>query len=422
MKIVYFALTRQGNDLALQLCAGLPGQIVTKEVLREKNRSLHDLVRELWTRADGLVFIMAAGIVVRTIASLLKSKTSDPAVVVMDAAGRFAVSLLSGHLGGANALAAQLAGLCGGQAVITTGTDVANTVAFDVFAREQGCRIENIRELKYISAAMIEGEPVHVFSPWPGVPPFPENVRVHVPEGTGGVCHAAGSIEGGADAQMEYGAAGGIEGARAALSKSGSAAVFIGHKYDEGKPFCGGLEDMAHRLFLRPRNLFIGVGCKRNVDSAAMAGTFEDFLEKNQIKAADVAGLATIGLKMDEPAIGSLCRQYGLELIEIKKEQIDALEAAGALTLTSEFVRRATGVGSVSEGCAIASAAGALLPDTSPGDGREEMAGVPKPADAPGQVRLICPKTKYTGITFALAERVPWRQSAGTASSGFHVQ
>ena len=70
MKIVYFALTRQGNDLALQLCAGLPGQIVTKEVLREKNRSLHDLVRELWTRADGLVFIMAAGIVVRTIASL----------------------------------------------------------------------------------------------------------------------------------------------------------------------------------------------------------------------------------------------------------------------------------------------------------------------------------------------------------------
>ena len=94
---------------------------------------------------------MASGIVVRTIAPLLVSKASDPAVVVMDSRGAFAVSLLSGHLGGANDLAKALAKTSGGQAVITTGTDVEHTLAFDVFARENHLRIVNLSVLKYIS-------------------------------------------------------------------------------------------------------------------------------------------------------------------------------------------------------------------------------------------------------------------------------
>ena len=357
MTIIYFSLTAQGNALASRLAQGIPGDIVTKETLLLQKESLAEAVGRLWAGADGLVFIMASGIVVRTIAPLLSSKTSDPGVVVMDLYGRFAVSLLSGHLGGANALARRLSAISGGQAVITTGTDVAHTVAFDVFAKARGFSIENIGDLKYVSSAMIEKMPVRLFSPWPGVPEFPGNVRVF-------------------EEKPAF--------IKEPLDKS--PCVFIGHTYDEPDFLSrGGKNRDFPVLYLRPGNLYIGVGCKKNVDCAAMVHAFEDFFEKNQINAQNVAGLATIDLKKDEPAIALLCEKYHLGLSIIDKEIIGRLEAQGILH-TSDFVRQTTGVGSVSEGCALGAAMTA-------GNGR---------------ARLVCPKTKYTGITFALAEHTPW--------------
>src|SRR5208283_281835 len=99
-------------------------------------------VNDLWWTDKGLIFIMAAGIVVRTIALLLKDKRTDPGVVVLDEKGQFAISLLSGHLGGANALAAEIAEFMGGKAVITTASDVNDMPSLDLWAQQQDLTID----------------------------------------------------------------------------------------------------------------------------------------------------------------------------------------------------------------------------------------------------------------------------------------
>ena len=157
MNIAYFYMTQKGGGLVRALSETMPGDIYNKE-------NYKDGLRCQWDKADALVFVMASGIVVRCIAPYIQSKTSDPAVLVLDQNGRFVISLLSGHLGGANALAVKIAGLCGGTPVITTATDVAGVPAMDVFAKENGLVIENIESLKYISSAMVEKKPVAVVS------------------------------------------------------------------------------------------------------------------------------------------------------------------------------------------------------------------------------------------------------------------
>lgn len=460
MKLIYFALTKSAGALAEKLCRACPGDIVTRETLtalaaRESSEvipfretmdltksgksrepmdmaeagksmdiakagissgcgSFADAVSDAWGKYDGMVFIMASGIVVRTIAPLLKSKTSDPAVVVMDAGGRFAVSLLSGHLGGANALAKALAHVCGGQAVITTGTDVAHTLAFDVLAKANQCLIENIKDMKYISSAMIEREPVDVYCTCPAEFRWPDNVRVYTTadDQKAGVDQRnvadQNAAAGQTDAANRNVAASqtAAVGERIAASEVASSrqnttahvAVVIGHRFEIEVP------EMAYDkvLYLSPKDLCVGIGCKKNIPPQMLEDAFVHFLELNKICSGEVAGLATIALKKDEPAILKLSEKYGLPLYIIEDEAIKALESAGAVQV-SAFVKKTTGVGAVSEGSALAlaqkledngkSTAGTLA-------AAENMAG----AAAPGRAVLICPKTKYDGITFALAQ------------------
>lgn len=128
MNTAYFYLTDEGGKLAHKLAAAHPGDIYNKENFKEN-------LRAGFGKYDSLVCIMATGIVVRILAPLIVHKTSDPAVVVLDQKGKHAISLLSGHLGGANDLAREMASISGGEAVITTATDVAGELSFDTFAK-----------------------------------------------------------------------------------------------------------------------------------------------------------------------------------------------------------------------------------------------------------------------------------------------
>lgn len=131
-----------------------------------------------WTQkqfgqADGLIYIGAAGIAVRAIAPYLKDKMTDPAVVVIDDQSRYAVSLLSGHVGGANALAEEAAQILGAVPVITTASDVRGLTAVDVWARRRGLLISDRILAKETAAALVNGEEVGFFSDYPledGVP------------------------------------------------------------------------------------------------------------------------------------------------------------------------------------------------------------------------------------------------------------
>lgn len=135
-------------------------------------------VRE-WTKAhfagaDALLFIGACGIAVRAVAPHIVSKLSDPAVLVMDEKGEHVISLLSGHLGGANALCLQIARLTGARPVITTATDLNRLPAVDVWAKENDCAIENPENIKRVSAAVLRHDEVGVMITERALtPPFP---------------------------------------------------------------------------------------------------------------------------------------------------------------------------------------------------------------------------------------------------------
>ena len=117
--------------------------------------------------ADALLFVCAAGIAVRAIAPWVKDKTTDPAVLVIDEAARFAIPLLSGHIGGANALARMLSEALGLTPVITTATDINDLFAVDVFASENHLRITDMGTAKAVSAALLSGTPVGFYSDLP---------------------------------------------------------------------------------------------------------------------------------------------------------------------------------------------------------------------------------------------------------------
>lgn len=127
--IAYF--TEQGGRLAHRIADGLAPEY--EILLYEKG--LKDWCAACFAKAELIIFIGACGIAVRTIAPLLKSKTEDPAVLVLDEAGQYVISLLSGHIGGANAYAQKIAGLTGATPVITTASDVRGKIAVDVFAK-----------------------------------------------------------------------------------------------------------------------------------------------------------------------------------------------------------------------------------------------------------------------------------------------
>lgn len=155
MKIGYFALTEQGFELVHRLNKRWPGGIFPKADLKQH-------IEEAWGQSDALVFVMAAGIVVRYIAPLLRGKDKDPAVIVMDIRGQWVISLLSGHLGGANELAVQLAAVTGGHPIVTTATDVEGIVAFDEVAKRNQLLIENLSALKYVSGRLLDKKEVKV--------------------------------------------------------------------------------------------------------------------------------------------------------------------------------------------------------------------------------------------------------------------
>lgn len=174
MKIAVVSITRHGITLAGRVVSALPGaQLFSPEKFRPEAQvaapgvahcytgKVGDQVPALFAAFDGIVAIVSLGAVVRLIAPHLKNKEVDPAVVVIDEAGQFVIPVLSGHLGGANALAGHLATALGAVPVLTTASDARQTLAVDLLGRELGWTVEATHdEIVRCSAAMVNDEPV----------------------------------------------------------------------------------------------------------------------------------------------------------------------------------------------------------------------------------------------------------------------
>lgn len=165
MKVALICFSLTGQQTGERLCRGLEAAGMTAE-LDKKSKYLPDSIQistsawagEKFSDSDALIFIGATGIAVRSIAPYVASKKSDPAVLVVDECGKFVISLLSGHLGGANELALKTAEILEAIPVVTTATDLHHRFAVDVFAKKNNCNIFNMKAAKEVSAALLAGK------------------------------------------------------------------------------------------------------------------------------------------------------------------------------------------------------------------------------------------------------------------------
>lgn len=197
-RIALLAITRQGVALAARLARHWPQATVCAPARwaaplaelpnprRIYEGALRGEIGPLLAAHEQLVCFVSLGAMVRLLAPHLKSKAEDPGVVVVDEAGRFAIAVLSGHVGGANEWAQRVAALLGAVPVITTASDVMGTLAVDILGREHGWRAIAPKEnLTRAAACVVNGEPVAFVQEagylrhwWPHAAPLPANIRV----------------------------------------------------------------------------------------------------------------------------------------------------------------------------------------------------------------------------------------------------
>lgn len=312
MTLRLLAFTARGFALAQTLAGALGG---------EAARCGAPLGPADWTtdgfaQADALVFVGAAGIAVRAIAPHVCHKAVDPAVVVVDEAGRFAVPILSGHLGGANDLARRIAAQCGAVPVITTATDVRGLFAVDEWARRQNCRVENPEAIVRVSSKILAGGTAGIYSPWP--------ITGRPPE------HTAPAAEHSCDAMLTL------------RRESGDA------------------------LRLIPVIAVLGVGCRRDTPAALLERAFAALLEKSGLNSLAFYKACSIDLKREEPGLLAFCQNRGLPLETFSAQALRDVEGRFS---PSAFVQSVTGVDNVCERAAVLGSGGALIVKKQAGDG-----------------------------------------------------
>jgi cobalt-precorrin 5A hydrolase len=281
---------------------------------------LKSFVGRAFSDYDGLIFIMATGIVVRTIAPFIKGKDTDPAVVVMDEGGRFAISLLSGHLGGANDLAKDVAELMGATPVITTATDVCGKPCAEDIAKDLDCEIENVGGIKLVNAAFLHDEPVAM------------NLTANRDRvlGNGNLVFYDTFEE---------------------LIKAGyDARICVTNK------LIPRIEESC--LVFRPKNLVVGIGCNRNTSAEEIEDVVSKVLKDASLSNKSIRNLATIDVKSDEAGLLGFASRFGLTVDFYTKEE---LEMAKLETPPSLHVIEAVGVGGVCEPAAMLSARASKL-------------------------------------------------------------
>lgn len=278
---------------------------------RREEKPLGEFVGEIFPEAKALVFFSAAGIAVRAVSPCLSDKYTDPAVLVIDESGNWCISLLSGHLGGANDLCREMAALTGAQPVITTATDAAGVFAADVWAKEQRLRIADREKAKRISARTVAGETVYIFGAEAGT----------IPEKCGAV----------------------------RTEDRTEADVIVSMFRKE--------QDREDALYLVPREAVLGIGARRGVSEEAVREAFSAFCGETGLLPEAVCGLRSIDLKAEEAGILAFSKAQDLPARFFSAEELNAVEGSFS---RSGFVLEVTGVDCVCERSA-ASAGGGLL-------------------------------------------------------------
>ncbi|MBD5643671.1 cobalt-precorrin 5A hydrolase [Clostridium botulinum] len=333
MKISIINVTRMGNDIAYKIKEHMDADLYSKYVIKEliveasleykhshcKDSNLNllndkhyfkkedfnfkEIVKKSFQDYDAIIFISSTGIAVRAIAPFIQSKDKDPAVIVIDSTGRYVISLLSGHLGGANELTERIAKTIGAEPIITTATDNLNIKAPDIIAKENNLVIEDLKKAKDIAALLVNGQKVAFID---------EEDLVNFPKGYTYDIESAKGI------------------------------VFVTNKLHVDETF---LNNKCILKLIR-KNIVLGIGCKKNYDDITMKENVIKALKEENIDLKSINSIVSVEIKKDENAIKELSKFLGCPFITYSIEEIKKVEHKFK---GSDFVRKTIGVGSVCE-------------------------------------------------------------------------
>lgn len=331
MKIAVISFTKAGSVLCAKLttcfmemgeeCCGYMSQRFLDRLAEQPGicaagESVSQWTGRMFGQVDGLIYIGASGIAVRAIAPYLKDKMSDPAVVVVDEQGRYAVSLLSGHVGGANELAQRAAMILGAEAVVTTASDVQGLTAIDVWAKKHSLRLADRELAKRTAAALVNGDPVGFYSDY--------QIKGNLPLGY---------------VREQF--------------RCDNVWITCHIRPEPDSSIAKFLPEGGRILRLIPRALTIGIGCRKGVPSEHLEAAIRRVFETFNLDLSAVIRIASVDLKSSEEGLLALSEKLGIEFVTFSAKQ---LEKVSGVFSESEFVRSVVGTGSVCERAAMAAA------------------------------------------------------------------
>jgi len=296
--IYILSVSSLGDILGEKLSRNFSSLYFSKDKI--KAVGLNEITKEAMEKAKGIIFISSTGIAVRAIATYLKGKTIDPGVVVVDAKGEYAISLLSGHLGGGNELAVKVSEILKAMPIITTATDSLGVKAPDMIAKENNLLISDMKKAKDISAFLIEGKKV-VFED--------EDKIIDIPKGYIECTECSENLPK----------------VKVTNKISGSEALVLVRK-----------------------NLILGIGCRKDVPKEKMLDFISESLKEYGYREDSILKISTIDLKSKEEAILNISQVFSLPLEIHSRDEVRKIEH---LFKCSDFVRKSIGVGAVAEPC-----------------------------------------------------------------------
>ena len=310
--ICIISVTEKGDILARKIKNKIDGDLYLKSEINQFK--LDNITKECFKKYDSIIFISSTGIAVRAISKYLISKDVDPAVVVVDVCNKFSISLVSGHLGGANKLTLKISEVLGNTPVITTATDNMKILAPDVVAMDNNLIIDNLKIAKSIASRLVNGEVVYFKD---------DNGIIKCPIGYKEVDEVKDNT----------------------LWVTNKRSLSVEDKKDNLDNYLDEYKEKTILKLIR-KDIILGIGCRRNTHSEKLFNFIDETLKENNIDLRAVDRIASINIKSDEKAILDLALSLNCNLQFFSAEEISKIEHKYE---GSEFVKKSIGVASVSE-------------------------------------------------------------------------
>ena len=309
MKLAFWTVTKGAGNIAKKFKEKLKEHLkdydidvfTLKKYDVENTIQIEDFttnINEKFSQYDGHIFIMASGIVIRKIANLIGTKDKDPAVLLIDEGKHFVISLLSGHLGGANELTYSLANILKLVPVVTTSSDVTGKIAVDTISQKLNAELEDLKSAKDVTSLIVNGQKVNIL--------LPKNVKITDKNSADGFILVSNRKN------IEY-----------------------------------------TRIY--PKNLILGIGCKKDTKAEDILFAIEDCLDKNNLDIKSVKKIATVDVKENEQGLINAAKFLNLDLEIVSRDEIKKVQNQFE---GSDFVEKTIGVRAVSEPVALLSSAG----------------------------------------------------------------